>query len=296
MRLNDGTSEFNFTLSGGAIIWPTNARLQFTGNDLNGNINRMIAFKSTNDVDRPWISWIDEANRHRVAIGYHTKDAVSGEIHQAFEVKTVASAGGPNPADFRTRLSIGTNAQRVTTSLTYTDAFEVYQGENPFTVLEGAVAPFGLNLRAVPQDTVTAGASNYIAADFIAQLDQNDNATLFIDVKPPYGTAPGTFTGPLGLIPAGNKGANISIFRNTNVPSASNPAINIKKGDGTNTDSVTIVAKTGAMTLLGGIGVFGTTAVAAKPTVSGAKGSNAALGSLLTALVSYGLVTDSTTA
>lgn len=33
----------------------------------------------------------------------------------------------------------------------------------------------------------------------------------------------------------------------------------------------------------------------AKPTVSGAKGSNAALGSLITALSSYGLITDSTT-
>jgi len=41
---------------------------------------------------------------------------------------------------------------------------------------------------------------------------------------------------------------------------------------------------------------FFNTAVAAKQTVSGAKGSNAALGSLLTALATYGLVTDSTTA
>jgi hypothetical protein len=44
-----------------------------------------------------------------------------------------------------------------------------------------------------------------------------------------------------------------------------------------------------------GIGFFGTTPTA-KPTVSGAKGSNAALGSLLAALAAYGLVTDSTSA
>lgn len=43
------------------------------------------------------------------------------------------------------------------------------------------------------------------------------------------------------------------------------------------------------------IGFYGATP-AAKATVSGAKGSNAALASLLTALVAYGLVTDSTTA
>jgi hypothetical protein len=44
-----------------------------------------------------------------------------------------------------------------------------------------------------------------------------------------------------------------------------------------------------------GLGFFAATPVA-KPTVSGAKGSNVALGSLMTALSSLGLVTDSTTA
>lgn len=43
-----------------------------------------------------------------------------------------------------------------------------------------------------------------------------------------------------------------------------------------------------------GLGVNGTAATA-KPTVTGAKGGNAALTSLMTALASYGLVTDSTT-
>lgn len=44
-----------------------------------------------------------------------------------------------------------------------------------------------------------------------------------------------------------------------------------------------------------GLGFFGT-ATAAKQTVTGAKGGNAALGSLLTALAAYGLITDSSTA
>jgi len=41
---------------------------------------------------------------------------------------------------------------------------------------------------------------------------------------------------------------------------------------------------------------FNNATAIAKPTVTGAKGSNAALGSLLTALASYGLITDSTSA
>jgi hypothetical protein len=59
-----------------------------------------------------------------------------------------------------------------------------------------------------------------------------------------------------------------------------------------NTGNVTIAS---ALRVNGTIG-FNNTAPVAKPTVSGAKGSNAALGSLLTALAAYGLVTDSTTA
>jgi len=58
---------------------------------------------------------------------------------------------------------------------------------------------------------------------------------------------------------------------------------------------------TGAATLSSSLRVNGTvgfnnTAPVAKPTVSGAKGSNAALASVIAALVSYGLVTDTTTA
>jgi hypothetical protein len=57
-----------------------------------------------------------------------------------------------------------------------------------------------------------------------------------------------------------------------------------------------ITRSTGGVSLTQGVGFFGTAPPAAKPTVSGAKGSNAALASLLTALAAYGLVTDTTTA
>lgn len=45
-----------------------------------------------------------------------------------------------------------------------------------------------------------------------------------------------------------------------------------------------------------GIGVHGTTPPTTKPAVTGSRGGNAALASLLTALASYGLITDSSTA
>lgn len=48
--------------------------------------------------------------------------------------------------------------------------------------------------------------------------------------------------------------------------------------------------------LSGGVGLFGTTPVTVKPTVSGSRVGNAALTSLLSALASYGLIVDSTTA
>jgi hypothetical protein len=51
----------------------------------------------------------------------------------------------------------------------------------------------------------------------------------------------------------------------------------------------------GSLRVNGTIG-FNNTAPVARPTVSGAKGSNAALGSLITALAAYGLITDTTTA
>jgi hypothetical protein len=46
----------------------------------------------------------------------------------------------------------------------------------------------------------------------------------------------------------------------------------------------------------GTVGFNNTTPPAAKPTISGSRGGNAALASLLTALASYGLITDSSTA
>lgn len=50
---------------------------------------------------------------------------------------------------------------------------------------------------------------------------------------------------------------------------------------------------TGPLRAIGGLGVLGSAAVTTRPVVTGSKGANAALGSLLAALASYGLITDS---
>jgi hypothetical protein len=52
----------------------------------------------------------------------------------------------------------------------------------------------------------------------------------------------------------------------------------------------------GPVRLNGGLGVLGAGAVTARPVVTGSRGSNVALAALLSALASYGFITDSTTA
>jgi hypothetical protein len=59
---------------------------------------------------------------------------------------------------------------------------------------------------------------------------------------------------------------------------------------------VTITRSTGNVTLRNSIGVWNTTPPTSKPAFTGAKGSNAALASVIAVLVSYGIGTDSTTA
>jgi hypothetical protein len=55
-----------------------------------------------------------------------------------------------------------------------------------------------------------------------------------------------------------------------------------------------VIDSAGATTFYGGVGFNGSAAIA-KPTITGSRAGNAALASLLTALASYGLITDSTT-
>jgi hypothetical protein len=302
------------TFGDGAEIAPTK-RIVLTANSPAGGISRLIEFHMTTTYDRPWLSWFDENGRHRAAVGYHTTDASEGGVHQAFEVKTVADAAGPDPAEMRTRFSIGTNAQRVTVGFNYCDNVEVNQGEN------APAQQFGLVMRTTPRGTDVV--PNAIIGALTAQLDANDNAFGYLDIKPPYKSG--------SAIVPGNRTATLTIFRNTDTSSASSPQIAVKRGDGTNTNAWVFTAKTGLFELplaqspatgirlgadvlvnlyraaagvlstdgalaVGGAAGFNGAAPAAKPTVTGSRGGNEALASLLSALDAIGLIDDGTTA
>jgi hypothetical protein len=76
------------------------------------------------------------------------------------------------------------------------------------------------------------------------------------------------------------------------------PGTGLQVSNNLNANSIgvsTTLFVAGGSTLAGNVGFHGTAPVA-KPTVTGAKGSNAALASLIAALAAYGLVTDSTSA
>jgi hypothetical protein len=105
-----------------------------------------------------------------------------------------------------------------------------------------------------------------------------------------------------------NAGSDLDLFKYIDAGTASgNPVMRIYRASG-NIALNTSVADAGykldvnGTTRLNGattIGLtvgFNNTAPIAKPTITGAKGSNAALASLLTALANYGLITDSSTA
>ena len=301
------------TFAEGLEISPTK-RIVLTSDSPGGGISRLIELRMTTTYDRPWLSWFDENGRHRAALGYHTTDAREGGVHQAFELKTVADEAGPDPYDMRTRFSIGTNAQRVLVGFNYCDSVEINQGENV------PAQQFGLFLRTTPQGTDVV--PNAIIGVLSAQLDASDNAYGFLDIKPPYKSG--------SAIVPGNRTATLNIFRNTETASPASPQIAVKRGDGTNSNAWLFTAKTGLFELplaqsattgvrlggdplvslyrsapgvlktdgalaIGGAAGFNGVTPPAKPTVTGSRGGNAALASLLAALAATGLLTDSTT-
>jgi hypothetical protein len=112
-----------------------------------------------------------------------------------------------------------------------------------------------------------------------------------------------TATGPGGLNLIGALGAPAaSMILNNNADGGGHAQIKLGASGSvfavTNSsgDNVLLMGGSGDVNLQGGLGLFGTPAVSSKPSVTGSRGGNPALASLLTALASYGLVTDSTTA
>lgn len=278
-----------------------NKKLVFTSNTPGGGISRLIEFHMTTTYDRPWISWFDENNLHRAAVGYHTTDISEGGVHQAFELKTVADQTGLSPTDMRTRFSIGTNGDRVLTGFNYTTGIELNQGEVPTdTTGTPIIEQFGIKLRGYKRDGTTHG----ILGQFVVQTETTDAVTAFLDVVPLDTT----------------KAGQLILMKSQNTSSGTS-GIYVKKGDGTNADMFSIMNRTGVLRLYnaftvpsanvtGAIQIYSDTNVlkgrdpsgnivtmVGPPTaVTGAKGSNAALASLISALVGKGIITDSTTA
>lgn len=196
-----------------------NKKLILTSNTPGGGISRLIEFHMTTEFDRPWISWFDEASRHRAAFGYHTTDASEGGSHQAVELKTVADATGSFPNDMRTRLSIGTNSDRILVGFNYTDTLEVNQGEAPATP-----AAFGFQLRGYKRD----GSAHQIVAQLTAQVETTDATTAFLDVVNVSASQP----------------AQLVMMKAANSSSGST-GIFMKRGNGTNTDAFVFKVRTG---------------------------------------------------
>lgn len=154
-------------------------------------------------------------------------------------------------------------------------------GANPtavigLTVVNGSAVTFMRSDAAPPIDqSITptwSGPHIFSAAETRKQAD-----SAFLSF---YNTAGSTRTGYLQLNAAGTCYLNVEIAQ----------ALNFRTS---NTDRISIGAS-GGVTVITTIG-FNNTAPIAKPTVTGSKGGNAALASLLTALANYGLVTDSST-
>lgn len=89
-------------------------------------------------------------------------------------------------------------------------------------------------------------------------------------------------------------GSDFSIVRANDAGTIINAPIAISRASGGVTMSNGLTIAAGGLGVTGNMG-FNGAARTGKPTVSGAKGGNAALASLLTALATYGLITDSST-
>jgi hypothetical protein len=195
-----------------AVSGSTNPAIVLKANTPSSGISRLIRFDMTTEYDRPWISWLDEASRHRVAVGYHTRDFASGNYHRAYEIKTSADPGGADPSGMLTRFSISTDEDIGNASFNYVDELEINRG------VFAATSPWGLRVRSPD----SAGTTRLVGS-FLTQYDASDNLTLFIDGSSPTSTS---------------KTVTLVFFRNTNNSTNSSPKVRWLKGDGTNTSQI----------------------------------------------------------
>lgn len=136
------------------------------------------------------------------------------------------------------------------------------------------------------------------------QLDANENTVIQPPARPDAGA--GSTTAVRGGIPSSGAGGALQLSGADGVGTdVAGGAVNVNGGARSGSAAGgSVLLRPGSTThvTLGRsaldnltFGIFGT-AAATRQTVSGSRGSNAALASLLTALATYGLVTDSSSA
>ena len=174
----------------------------------------------------------------------------------------------------------GKNWLAVTRSGTTLTQIDLGNGvDNPLTVIHG-------NLQSTQIAILSGGSVSYASSFSVATGQATDvgwwvsgasGSNWFLNTA-----ADGYGAGRNVIVAA--RGAGVGITSLSFGNSSDNPNFNFL-----GTGAVTV---SGSLAITGNVGFYGT-AVAAKPTVTGSRGSNAALASLLTALAGLGLLTDS---
>lgn len=210
-----------------------------------------------------------------------------------------------SPGNPKTWLGLSMNYSPHNGNTPTTDSYHIYVSGLPtgikvryanYAALD--TDPFTAFTQASPAQTT--GATN-VTAEFSNFIDSND-LRLTLWTARDTGTNGGWTTASvhLGLQVDGTKGQLGPNMRSQIVwnPVGYGQGIQLLTGSGIAGLSMDMNGDIacGAALAVAGISGFNGHAPIAKPTVTGAKGGNAALASLLTALANYGLVTDSSTA
>lgn len=145
----------------------------------------------------------------------------------------------------------------------------------------------------------TGSFTTLTAVDYFALIPSSSSA--YVRLKVGQGRTGNGYTVIDLISDSVNADFGLRLFRNNTGQNASSEILHVGTGplrisalDAANIDLCTNNIARLTIGAGGVIGFFGATPVA-RPTVTGSKGGNAALGSLLTALANLGLITDSTT-
>lgn len=212
----------NKTLSGDTTI-AQNKKISLSSSSATGGIQQLIEFVQTGDYDRPWIVWKDKTGTLRAGAGFHTFDYESGALHNRYEIKT---NNDPNstwktPGTMLTRFAVDSGVDVGSVYLNYVADLNIERGKYEPN------APIRLRLRGLTSATGTAAD----LFTFAALTDSSDFTLVSLDPK--------TLTN--------TRNARMRFFRDTNT--SGQKAIEIYKGDGTNTKTVEIIPTTGQINL-----------------------------------------------